>query len=389
MQLAPGPIPPLTTSWYDNNVYDPGFSALEADALQDLPGLEVVMDALLDPTVVILDALPDDGGGDLLDTASGVITDLASYDPTADIAAIDASENASAESLLDVFQAIPGEAWQPVPGPAAYLSTAPGAAPTLGLGVTLGGVQPPAVPSFAVGSSTQLVLQTPTPPGGVGVYSGVDIQMSRFKNGVSYDQLDLGQTDAEGFIHYTLSFGAGDVGAWKAGIFGVAPDGTQLEPAGGDVFWNVVPAASSGAPTTGGSATAPGTPGSSLVGAAPHEAPPSPTLPVVTGPGAPARTVPPPLVTVTLANLTRPGATDFLLSENWLLTVQGPANSNVVIGGTGPGGPLSPVVLGQTDQNGLYQLSGFMGQDNIGSWSETYLVGSTPFIGAIDFTVYS
>jgi hypothetical protein len=389
MQLAPGPLPQLSTSWYDTTIYDPGLTATMLDALQDLPGLEVVMDALLDPTAFILDALPDDGGGDLLDGASGVITDLASYDPTSDIATIDGAESASADSLLDVFSAIPAEAFEPVPGPATYLNTAPGTTPTLGLTVVFGGVSPPQVPSFTAGTSATLVIQAPTPPGGVGVYSGVDIQMARFKNLVSFDQLDLGATDAQGFIHYQMSFGPDDVGAWKAGIFGVTADGVQLEPPGGDVYWNVLPAAGggTGAPTGPTVLTSPLATAPPLT--LPHEAPPVVTLPAPTPTPLTVHAPPAPLVTVTLVNNTRPGAKDFLITEAWTLVVQGPPLENVIIGGTGPAGPLFPVILGQTDQKGNFTLSGFMGQDNIGSWNETYLVGSTPFIGSIKFTVYA
>jgi len=389
MDLVPGPLPQLNTGWYDTTVYNPGFSDLVDVALEDLPGLEVVMDALLDPTVVILDALPDDGGGDLLDGASATISDLASYDPTDDIATADAAEQTSFDSLLDVFASVPAEAFEPVPGPAVYLSTAPGATPTLGLTVTFGGVSPPNVPNFTAGTSAQLVIQAPSPPGGVGVYSGVDIQMARWQNDISIDQIDLGETDAQGFIHYQMSFGAGDVGAWKGSIGGMAADGTQLEPPGGDVYWNVLPAAAGTSPPVqsplpGPVQTFAGTPPTS-----PHLTPPTVTLPPpVTSPLTVRQTLPP-LVTVSLANNTRPGAKDFLLGESWTLSVHGPPLENVVIGGTGPGGPLSPVILGQTDQSGNFALSGFMGQDNLGAWAETYIVGSTPWIGTLEFTVYA
>ena len=389
MLLAPGPIPPLPYDWFNATASDPGLTGLTNTELMDLPGITTSMDQLVDPAALIPEALPDDGTDGLISDASTTITGLASYDINPDMAAIDAAGQTSGDELLNVYAATPAEAWQPVPPPNDYSGPAGPANPTAGLTITLNNLTRPGQSIYQPGDTIQFVIQLPPPPGGVGAYSGVDMTFEWFFTPPGATQftsgtVDMGRTDAQGFIHYNRAVTAADIGNWGALVFNVipAPDGTFFEPPGGKFYWAVV------ASTGGGGGTGGPTPGGG--GVPPPVNPPTPPGPVPLPPSTPT---PPPVVATgveaKLSNTTRPGTVDFILGDAWALQVKGAANASVIIGGTGPGGPLSPVIIGETDSTGTFNAQGYMGQSDIGTWSEIYTVGSEVARVPVNFTVYA
>jgi hypothetical protein len=75
------------------------------------------------------------------------------------------------------------------------------------------------------------------------------------------------------------------------------------------------------------------------------------------------------------------------LGDTWTLDVYGRPYKDVTISGSYNGQALSPLVIGQTDQAGHFQLSGQMSPDQIGAWVERYAVGGVQWEGALTFQV--
>lgn len=90
---------------------------------------------------------------------------------------------------------------------------------------------------------------------------------------------------------------------------------------------------------------------------------------VVGGPAGPT------LPYVQLSNLTRVGSLNFVVGDSFFVHVNGPPNQPVAVDGVLNGVDFGQNVLGTTDGNGIYSLSGVEGPDAIGSWVENWYVG--------------
>jgi len=365
MQLVPGPIPPITSDWYDQTVDNPGFSDLEQAQLGSLPTLEAAMDALVDPLAAIALALPDDGLGPSLDSTDVILADLGGTDYGTPSAAIDSQIATNTEQIGNAFAVTPAEAWQVVPDPYAVPGQPP-PPPNLNpssWGIYLAGDGVPA--QFEVGQEYQINVNIPPGEGGAGLYQNVACVLYPWNNQVPQPQINLGETDQYGNLSFYGVWQAGDVGDWGATLYTTTQAGQTLP--GQTLYWTVV-AAPGGPP--GGPPAPPPPPRPT-----PPPAPPPPPHP------------PPPTITVVFANLTTGNAQTLKVGDKWSLTVAGAANSNVIIGGYFNGLPLTAVIVGQTDSSGVLVLSGQMSTYDIGAWRETFVVGSQDWRGELDFIV--
>ncbi len=123
--------------------------------------------------------------------------------------------------------------------------------------------------------------------------------------------------------------------------------------------WEEVPDPYTPPPETGGFTPEPGT-----VGPTPSPIdyqPPSPP------PG-------PPAPSVDILNLTRGGKVDFYIGDAWRITITGPPQSPVTIGGWHDTEPLTRVLEGYTDSAGHFRLEGRMWPGTEGYWVEAWEV---------------
>lgn len=91
---------------------------------------------------------------------------------------------------------------------------------------------------------------------------------------------------------------------------------------------------------------------------------------------------------VTLANLTNPGSTQFNIGDQWVIAVTGPPNTAVSVSATQNSIPLGTTPMGYTDGTGRLSLSNVVGDAQVGAWSETWIVG-TQALAPITFNVSS
>lgn len=93
------------------------------------------------------------------------------------------------------------------------------------------------------------------------------------------------------------------------------------------------------------------------------------------------------VVQATLNNLTRTGAdSTFYVGDKWALTIIGPPNTTIKMSGGKDGGTGIWNPGWVTDPSGRFTTTGQMGADQVGSWSETWIVG-TDSAPAIVFVV--
>jgi len=177
MRLVPGPIPPFDFTWYDSNVYDPGFTQLEGETESELPALEAAMDVLLNPAALILPELPDDGLDPSLDNTDLILADLAGSDYGTPGTVIDSNFNVMAEAMGNAFAITPAEAWQIVP-PAMIAPGVPGPPPGENPSTeAIFNLTRPGATDFNVGDNYQINVVIPPLVGGGGIYAGVTITM--------------------------------------------------------------------------------------------------------------------------------------------------------------------------------------------------------------------
>lgn len=389
MLLAPGPIPEITSDWLDTSAFGPSFSDLVQTALEDLPGIEILMDLAVDPLAVIPDALDEDGSIGFADLADASIADMVSYDFTPDIAGVDAAENLTGEAIVNVYAAIPAEAFEPIPAPGNYGGGSPTPGQVYGLSATFENLTRPGATDFYELEAYEIIIVAPQPPGGVGVYAGLDVIQYRWFNEVAFDYVDMGQTDSQGFIHFVSSWSIGSAGQWKATFGGTASDGTVIQT-GADVFWTVSPVPPGTIPPRSGSPFLPGQtpPPTGTLGAGGVGAGSTRTNRGTPLPAAIPSTGPYPIA-VTFTNDTGASAFQLHVGDQWTLVVTGPPFVSVVVAGHGPTGILAPFALGQTDATGSFTLPGLVDASSIGPWSETYTVGGVAWQATLDFTVYA
>lgn len=387
MRLAPGPIPEITSSWYDDTPIQPGFAQLASDELEQLPQYEGIMDSFLDPDALVLSELPDDGTDADLQTAQLKLNEMASFDVQSDSDAVDAAQQTASEAVLNVYTTIPAEAFEVAPGPATYVTT-PEGTPILGAsGVQLLNLTRPGATDYRAGESYEFVFIAPPPPGNIGVYAGVAITIYKWFNDVQYGSAPLGVTDSQGYARFQSIWGVNEVGNWKATFGGVAADGTIIDAP--DFFWTVLSAA--GATTAQPNPTQPTVdPSTGLINFGPGgppapppqtKTPTTPTAPVLSG--SPGRQP----VTVTFTNTTSGNASQLRIGDHWTLQITGPPNALVVVAGNGPPGVLAPFDLGYTDAAGNFVYTGIADASSIGAWEETYKVGAAVWPKTLNFTV--
>jgi len=365
MLLAPGPIPAITATWYDQTVDNPGFADLEQSALADLPNLETLMDALIDPVAVIAAALPDDGLDPTLDGTDLILADLGGSDYAGAATVADSSLATLTEQIGNAYAVTPAEAFQVVPDPYAVPGVPPASTPANPATSVITDLNNPGSATIAVGDPFTIATTIPPSVGGSGNYANVDVVLYPWKNDEPQPQIDLGHTDQFGNLTYTGRFVEGDEGSWGGTIYTTTPAGTMI--AGDTFYWTVV-AAAAGSP--------PAPPGTS------PEPPAKPKVPVP---------LPPQIVqrqpTVNFVNLTTGDGTHLKVGDRWALTITGDANVNVEIGGWQNAVQLTPVSLGQTDTAGVFTMSGQAGRGELGSWRETFQVGGVEWNGELDFIV--
>ena len=89
--------------------------------------------------------------------------------------------------------------------------------------------------------------------------------------------------------------------------------------------------------------------------------------------------------TATIQNISRPGQS-FQVGDQWSLSINGNAGVSVTGSASQNGATVSTSQVGTTDSAGQLTLTGTFGAGDIGTWQESYLVGSgSPF--SLSFSV--
>ena len=79
--------------------------------------------------------------------------------------------------------------------------------------------------------------------------------------------------------------------------------------------------------------------------------------------------------TALVRNLTKPGATDFFVGEQFEVVVTGAPNQIVIAAASQNGTPPAKGPQGRTDKNGRFTLTGTIGVSHVGNWREQWQVG--------------
>ena len=343
MRLDPGPIPPISTSWYDATVEDPDFVTLVRHTDSALIIEEGAMDSWLDPLLTIDAVLPDDGmtaALDALDQSNGSTANLAGLwqlDP------IDAMTDPTSAKIIDIYNTIPAEAFADVPSAGDYGAAGAPFAFLDTTGITISNTSSPNYEDYLEGENFRITVVLSTANVLLEQYYQVEVDMYPAQNLTARPMVNLGQTALDGTLVYNSTWPAGSAGEWQATFYTVTTAGNQIP--GPTLHWTVLPADA---------------------------------------------TVRSPLgtVKVVLRNLYNLGSDDvYAVGQQWVLDVWGAPGADVVLGGYKDGQPLSQVTLGTTDSTGHFQTNGTMLLADVGSWIETYMVGGVPWDGQLQFTV--
>lgn len=361
MRLAPGPIPTITEDWYDKTVDAPAFGELVKQAYAELDGLEFDLDGLIDPALVLDDALPDDGLEPALDLAEVSVPQISADVGVLPVADIEAAKLMGDEALFNAYAVIPGEAFAPVPDPFNPPGVDSGPPVSNPLDVTIANVTRAGAADFAPGDRYRISGRIAPAQGGAGVYAHVAVTEYPWKDDVPQPKVELGETDQFGFMSFEGAFGSGDAGKWGATFYSTTDDGMQM--AGPTLYWTVTP----------------GPAGAPVLPAPVQPTPPKATPPLPVAPG----------VTVRLANISAPGKANdhFAVGDFWILTVKGAPNAPVQVGGFYNGDALAPVSLGSTNAQGVLTVQGQVSAAELGQWVEQYTVGGVPWNGTLQFLV--
>jgi hypothetical protein len=354
----------------------PDLNPGNADAVNEFNELNDVilaqMDALVDPYTPPPAAPPDDGNDLTLSTLDTNLGVMNAVDLDTDPTTGDAQLQALGEQLLPIYAEIPGEAFQPVP---ASLLTQPGLEPTGQVAtpvISISNLTRPGDTNFYPGDQYQLNIQLAPAQGGGGTIAGVDVQMYPVLDNNTFDPVDLCLTDQYGVLTAVGTFQLADVGDWTI-YFDFFPTAAQqaanpYQPEiAGELQFTVQPSSAGGTPPTGSSV---------VLGGGLH--------PTVTE-GQPCPNAAP--ITATLANTTRPGAAGYFSGDAWLLTITGPPSQDVLMSALFNNAPEPWVVIGQTDANGNFTLTGTFADEYLGTWVENVQVGSIVWQGNLSFTV--
>lgn len=372
MQLAPGPIPAITSSWYDSSISDPGNVATVTAFNTVFDPLLAQMDATIDFTQVIDFNLPDDGNDDDVAAINASLGAIAGADTTADQFLGDSQVADLSGQMLIAYSVTPQEAFQPVPP---QLIAAPGAPPVIQQAQAQAGISNltrPGDTNFYPGDSYQIDVTLQPVPGGGGQFQGVGVLLFISQGSTSWPNINLCETDQYGHLAWQGVFQQTDVGDWMA----------VAEP-GGVAVPGALPANAGEAEVVGFNWVV-----TNQNGPQPGALDPAPAgatgLIITQTAGVSCVTS---TVSVTLTNLSNPGEQNFLSGDTWELQVTGPPNSSVTIWASQNGQPLGSEVLGQTDANGVFTLPGSMSDPYIGFWVENYMVGDQVWTGTLTFNV--
>lgn len=344
MQLEPGPIPELEAPVDPAfGIETPGFGPFVRAALSNtdaldlaFPDLEQTMltESLTTPGAIIDAALGDAPAqlGPLSQVALGAETSQG----------IDDYTNAD-ELLQNAWSTLPGESFQPVP-PALSFPGAPPAVPAPGPGtITLANVTRPNDTNYRVGDVVNVQIRVLPQAGGFSLIANLPLTWWIYDQGGGplVRKIDVGSTDQNGFLGYTLTLDYTWLGYW--GI-NVETPGPQLQDLVAQFH-----------------------------------------LPVNVTQG-PLSDYPRP-ITAELVNTTRPGHLDFLMGDRWTLTIRQTPKQSVVIRATLDGVLLADTPVGNTDDNGVLVINGQMVGVQPGEWAEKYIVGGVRSIDPLVFTV--
>ncbi len=343
MRLEPGPIPELRAAESDFPVEAPGFLDVVKSELADLPGMEDNIDLL---KAGFDDLLSTDVNGIVLGALGDADTELPNHTFESYFGSIDdtvANIQGADELLPDAWSVTPGEAFQQVPEPLAGPGAAP-AAPVLGAEqVTLVNLSRPAATDFRAGDRVEFDIRLQQKPGGGDIIADVAVTGNFFRQDASGNKIiEMGKTDALGFLRFGLTFDDGWIGKWALSL--------ELNRDQGGAFRNTIEFVVD----------------ASTAGPVPSDAP----------------------LFATLANLTeRARDLNFRVGDRWELVVTGKHDKDVEISGTYNRQPLTPLVLGQTNSAGRFVLDGSMSEAEVGDWTEQYKVGGEQVPGGFTFTV--
>ncbi|MGH3630264.1 MAG: hypothetical protein ACRDRL_22830 [Sciscionella sp.] len=350
MRLEQGPIPTITSDWLDANPIQPDFTS-EFTAIDfELSLLEQQMDQWIDPSAVIDGVLENDGIFDAIDQAAADTAGAAAFADLGQTDPMDSMWTDATAGIINAYDSIPAEAFQPVPDALDYGGTAPPPAVPGNAQVGLYNITRRGATDFIAGENYQVNINI-NPAGQVlNQYYKVTVTWWPESDTGSLGQSTLGVTDLNGQASFYGTWPIDSAGNWDAVVEGTDQAGNTGVLA--HLYWTISAPGQSSTPEVAHVATA------AVPIAVKFEAPPyganPPLMPVGTG---------------------------------WRLTVTGPPFAPVVIGGGHSGSQLTPVQLGATDATGTFILNGITSHSDIGVWTETYTVGGVLWNGALNFQV--
>lgn len=343
MLLEPGPLPPLSTTWYPTSFDVPDFEHMTNDWWVGADSIVVQMDSWLAPDLPIDDGL----------TGDTIYADLDSvdHDNGQNAANINLSGMATGDGMKangDAYvvaanQFIPGELWQNVPASTNYGTLAQPAPTAKIAGVALANLSGGNPQVYVATDQYQLVVRMDTRTGYVNDYANVHIYAVLTLNGISQPNLDLGYTGAGGSVTHLGQWQETDVGAWTMYVHAGLEIGGEVVSI--EYSWTVSD--------------------------------------VYRAPSLGIR----PIVSVQLVDTTSGSLSAVRAGDDFLLTVTGPPNQPVYITGVHNGQALSETQLGSTDATGTYTLGATWTEDLVGDWLEYYRVGSYAWRGNLQFTI--
>jgi len=233
-------------------------------------------------------------------------------------------------------------------------------------GLTFANLSRPFATDWQVGDQFSMHINIPASVGANTPQAGVTITIYPVQNGVVKTAFNLGVTDSLGNMTFTSYWEPADAGSWQATLYATQPDGTVLPENTFDWTVNADPNGRTIRPGHGGT----------LSGLRPGGGTSSPLQ------GSTAA------VTVQLVNFNSPGSSVYRVGDGWVLNVNGPPDSDVVLTGIFNGQTLTPATLGQTDDSGFFTTQGVMDASTVGSWTENYSVGGQAATPAISFNVF-